>query len=151
MAANNPQKIMVSDKHHYVMDSRVVAAANTIRPGHLVGFSSGSAILNVTQAAAATVNLAWAIENPIIGDDLDHDYLATETCHYCHASPGALLYAWLEDTANVAKDAALEAGASGGLQAATTGKVLAYAMEAVNNSGGGSGPNAAARILVRAA
>ena len=148
MSVTAEKTIMISGRWDYNLDKRVVAAANTIYPGHVVDFSSGEAILNATQADT-TPNRAVAVENEMVGEDIDTPYAAADTCYFAWPKRGAVSYMWLENGQNVALDALLETGATGSLQAVTTGVAIAQAMEAVNNSGGGSGPASAARIKVR--
>ena len=150
MAASSPYKIMLDDGIHYLVDEGVIAAANAPTPGQLLDWSSGSLIIHNT-AADVDVQAKWAVENDKIGRDLNTAYAAAETCYFVYAHSGARVYAWLVTGANVARGAALEAAGNGALQALTTGRIIAYADQAVNNSGGGSGPNGSARIYVRAA
>jgi hypothetical protein len=146
----NPRTIMLENRDYYLVDEGVIAAANTIYPGHLISFTAGEVILHATAADAALM-VAVALENDLIGRTYADAYAAGETCYFAIPNPGARWYAWLEDAANVAKWAPLEANGAGALQPHTTGQVVAYANEAVNNTAGSTGPAAAARIIVRAA
>lgn len=153
MAATTPASIMLNSREHYIVDESVVGAGATIYPGMLITKSSGAVIPNAS-AVDEDAQLLVAIENDKVGDGIDDTYVATETCYYVHPHGGALLYMFVETGANVAEGAALESAGGGFLQAFTgagAGRILAFADEAVNNSGGGSGPAASARIRVRAA
>lgn len=150
MAATSPYTVILDVRQHYLLDEGVVAAANTIYPGQLVWWSSGSLIRHAT-AADTSVMPAFAVENEKIGRGIDDAYAATETCYFCYPHKGARVYSWLETGANVAKGAPLEASGTGSFQALTTGQIVAWADEDVNNSGGGTGPDGSARIRVRIA
>ena len=150
MAATSPHTVMLSERMHYIVSEGVLAAANTPTPGDLLDWSSGELIIHGTAADAAIVPI-WCIENDRIGQDLNTAYVAARTCYFVYAQAGAVIYAWLNNGENVAKGAPLEADGAGALQARSTGTTICVADEAVNNSGGGSGPNSTARIRVRVA
>jgi hypothetical protein len=142
--------VMLDTRDQYLVSEGIVASANTIYPGQLISFTSGSVILHATAADAAILT-AFAIENDLIGRDLDTPYVAGETIYFAIPQKGARWAGFLETGGNVAKWAELEANGAGDLQARTTGQTVAYADEAVNNTGGGTGPNGSTRIRVRAA
>lgn len=150
MAASTPQTIMLDRREHYLLDEGNVATGSTVYPGMLVIWSSGEIIPN---GAAADVDAPkmFAIENDKFGGDLDTAYAADTWCYFVYPQQGARIYAYIETGGNVAKGAALESNGAGYLQAASTGRIVAFADEAVNNSGGGSGPAGSARIRVRVA
>jgi hypothetical protein len=152
MAASSPYTVVLDARVHYLDDEGIVAAANTIYPGQLVAWSSGEVIRHAT-AADTAIQIMFAVENgqDMLGRGIDDAYVAGATCYFYHAHRGARIYAFLETAGNVAKGAPLEASGTGSLQAHTTGQVVAWADEAVNNSGGGTGPDGSARIRVRAA
>lgn len=144
-----PATITMSSLGHYLLDEEIASAS--ITPGHLIervpsGGDTGQLRVHAT-AAGAVAQPIFAIENELIGDDVDHVYLDGETVKFAYPHAGAFIYAWLEDTANVVAGAVLESNGAGELQARTTGVAVAYADEAVDNSAGG----AAARIRVRSA
>jgi hypothetical protein len=142
--------VMLDARDQYLVNEGIVAAANTIYPGQLISFTAGEVILHAT-AADAAIMVAFAIENDLIGRDLDTPYTAGETIYFAIPQRGARWAAFLEDAGNVAKWAELEANGAGDLQAHSTGQAVAYADEAVNNTAGGTGPNDSTRIRVRAA
>lgn len=150
MAGTSPNTIMLSARDHYMMSEGVVATGATIYPGMLVLFSSGELVPN---GAAADVDAprVFAIENENMGEDLDTPYTEDDTCYIIYPHSGALVYGFLETAGNVAKGAALESNGAGYLQAASTGRIIGFAEEAVNNAGGGTGPAGSARIRVRVA
>lgn len=150
MPDTNPREIMLDSRPFYNVDEGVIAAANVIYPGHLISFTAGEVILHAT-AADTAILIAFALENKLIGRSYADAYAAGETCYFAIPTRGARWYAWLEDAANVAKWDPLEANGAGALQPHTTGQVVAYANEAVNNTAGGTGPGDATRIIVRAA
>jgi hypothetical protein len=127
-----------------------LASTTTIKPGHLIKFSSGVLIINGT-AADADAPLMFAVENPFYKPTtteaaIDHAYAAAETVRYIWAQPGDLLYAWLANSISVVRGAPLESDGVGGLQAWTTGRIVAFADEIVTNA-----LAAQARIKVRVA
>lgn len=144
-----PRTIMLSEATHYLVDEGVASAA--ITPGHLIervpsGGDAGQWRVHAT-AAGTTAQVIFAIEFDEIGDTIDTAYADGDYMKFCYPHSGAMINAWLEDGANVAAGAALESNGAGALQALSTGRVVCYAEEAVNNSAGG----APARIKVRAA
>jgi hypothetical protein len=141
--------ITLSSLERYLMDENIASAA--ITPGHLVeivpsGGDAGQLRAHAT-AADTDVQVMFAVENELVGDDIDTAYADGDTVKFCYPVSGAKIYAWLEAAANVARGAPLESNGAGALQAKTTGQTVAYAEEAVDNSAGGS----AVRIRVRAA
>lgn len=150
MAGTSPNTVMLSARDHYIMSEGIVAAATTIYPGMLVIFSSGALIPN---GAAADVDAprVFAYENENMGETLDTAYTAGDTCYILYPHSGSLIYGYLETGGNVARGAALESNGAGYLQALSTGRIIGFAEEAVNNAGGGTGPDGSARIRVRVA
>lgn len=121
-------------------------AGGTILPGSLLIFSTGTLIENNT-AADADAPRMFALENDLIGDGIDDAYASGDQTQYVVPRTGDELYAWLEAAGDVAQGAPLEAAGAGDLQAYTSGRIIAFAAEAVDNSGGGTH----ARIIVEAA
>lgn len=142
--------VMLENRDYYLVKDGIVAAGNTIYPGQLVVLGASGVIVNAS-AADVDAMIIFAVENDLIGRDIDTPYTAGETCYYMIPNRGARVAAFLEDTGNVAFGAALESDGAGGLQAASTGKIVAYADQAVNNTAGGTGPGDSTRIRVRAA
>ena len=145
MAASSPFTVILDSRDFYRFDEGIVAASNTIYPGMLVLKSSGSLIPN-SAAADVDAPIQFAVEDAQFNKGIDDAYAEGDTCYYCIPQGGARVYAWLETGGNVAAGAPLESNGAGYLQAASTGRIIAYAAEAVNNSGGGTGPDGSARI-----
>jgi hypothetical protein len=118
-------------------------AGGTVRPGHLLAFSSGEVIAHGSAAAQSAV--PWfAIESPYTDYEsstpaIDTTYADGDLVRTYMGLPGDEIYALLEDEGNVAIGALLESAGDGTLQAQSTGQAVARALEAVNNTGG-SGP-----------
>lgn len=156
MASSTPKTIILSlnacedGKRPY--DSAIVKAASPVTPGQLITWDSGEVKPNATAADADAQSMV-AVENPYLdprtntSPAIDTAYAAAATCYFIYPVSGDKLYMWLEAAANVAKGAALESNGAGYLQAYTSGRILFFADEAKDNSGGGS----AVRIKVRAA
>lgn len=135
-----------------IREDRVVEAAKTVTPGMLCEFTGGDIQPHSSAAATGPIEKIIAVENQYdldprvdLNPAIDTAYAAGEVCYYIIAQAGDEVEMLLEAGANVAKDAALESNGAGALQAHTSGTIIAYADEAVNNSGGGS----AVRIRVR--
>lgn len=131
-------------------------ASGAITPGHLVEFG-GANDLQVHSTAASTARKAFAVENDLIGNGIDTAYALGDQVQYNVFKSGDEVYALVAAAAAaVTKGAALESAGDGTLciqtvDAATDNtqrnSVVAYALEAVDNSGGGT----AARIKVEVA
>jgi len=148
MPASSPYTVILDSRDHYVFDEGV--AGGTIYPGMLVLWSSGTLIAN-NASPDVDAPVIFAVESMMHNQGIDDAYASGATVYTCAPQGGARVYAWLETGANVAKGAALESNGAGALQALTTGRIVAYADEAVNNSGGGTGPAGSARIRIRKA
>ena len=131
-------------------------ASGTITPGYLVEFG-GANDLQAHSTAAANARKAFAVENELLGNGIDDDYTVGEQVHYAVFGTGEEVYALVAAAATaVTKGAALESAGDGTLRILTTDtatddtqrdSVVAYALEAVDNSGGAS----EARIKVEVA
>lgn len=142
--------VMLENRDYYLVKDGVVAAANTIYPGQLVVLGATGVIMNASLQDVDAM-IIFAIENDLIGRDLDTPYTAGETIYYAIPNRGARWAGFLVNAGNVAFGAALASDGAGGLIAASTGKIVAYADQAVNNTAGGTGPASSTRIRVRAA
>ncbi len=136
------------------------AVANgAITPGHLLQFNSNDKI-EVHGTAKGNAQPMFAIEEAVIGDDIDDAYAADDTVLYVVARPGDEINALLKNGENVAKGDFLESAGDGTLQKHTaiaaneggsatytiyTRGIVAMAMEDLNNTTG-----SAARIRVEA-
>lgn len=128
-------------------------ASAAITPGHLIMFG-GANDLQVHGTSGGYGRKAFAFENDLIGRAISDAYALGETVKYGVFSPGAEVYALLDGAENVAKGAALVSAGDGSLREIGTepeqDSIIAYAMEAVNNSTESTG-GAHARIIVEVA
>ena len=142
-----PKTITLNSHNHYVFDEAIASAA--ITPGDLIervpsGGDLGQLRVHAT-AAGTTAQPVFAVENELIGSTIDTAYADGDTVKFCYPHAGASVYAWLEAAGDVENGAPLESNGAGKLQALSTGAIVCYADEKVDNSGGGS----PARIRVR--
>jgi len=153
MASSTPNTILLQRNtggEPTVFERTVVTAV--ITPGMYVLFSSGSVKPHDSAADVDAPNII-AIENAYIDPrvvtdaPIDATYAVGKKAKLIFPQTGDMLYAFLEAGANVAEGAPLEHNGAGYLQAYSSGKIVAYAAEAKDNSGGGS----AVRIRVWAA
>lgn len=134
-------------------------ASAAITPGHLVEFG-GANELRVHATAGGNGRKAFALENDLIGDGIDDAYASGDTVQYGVFASGAEVNALVAAAATaITKGAPLESNGTGTLRLHTpanttdsdvdikVGAIVAYALEAVDNSGGG----AAVRIKVEVA
>lgn len=122
-------------------------ASAAITPGHLIEFG-GANDLRVHATAAANARKAFAVENDLVGDGIATAYATGERVQYEVFGSGCEVYALVAASATaITKGAALESAGDGTLRILTTAAattqaqrdgVVAYALEAVDNSGGGS-------------
>jgi hypothetical protein len=126
-----------------------LATPATIKPGHLIMWSSGKLILHDNDDAPGAP--MFAVENPFAevtsGANIDHAYAADETVRFVWAQPGDLIYAFLETGNNATKGLALTSDGAGGFQITpAAGAIIAWADEDLNNTTGSQ-----ARLKVRVA
>jgi hypothetical protein len=122
-------------------------AGGTIRPGHLLQLGSTNAVV-VHAGAAKNAAKMFAKENEVIGKDIDTTYASGENVIYevCHA--GMEVYALVPaSAAAIVIGDYLESNGDGTLKKQATDaatddtqrvSTIAIALEAVDNSGGGS-------------
>jgi hypothetical protein len=152
MASSSPNTIIL--KCNGVRKEGIASGA--ITPGHLVEFG-GANDLQVHSNAALNARKAFAVENDLIGNGITDAYALGDQVQYEVFYAGAEVYALVAAAATaITKGAALESAGDGTLRILTTDaatddtqrdSVVAYALEAVDNSGGAS----AARIKVEVA
>lgn len=129
-------------------------ASGAITPGHLVEFG-GAQDLRVHATAGGNARKAFAVENDLMGTGIDTAYALLDQVQYNVFKAGDEVYALVAaGAAAITKGNALESAGDGTLQvegtATATGDtdiVVAYALESVDNSVGGS----AVRIKVEVA
>jgi hypothetical protein len=156
MASSTPNTILLEVNGGPVAERRVheaVVVTTAVTPGDLLIWSSGS-ITPSTTAADTDCPTIFAVENPYLdplvatSPAIDTDYAVAAVARYVYPMAGDVVYGWLETGANVAKGAALESSdVDGCLQAFTSGRIIGFADEAKDNSGGG----APVRVKVRIA
>lgn len=120
----------------FIHSEAASAAASAIKPGMLVEELAAGTVQEQSTAAGAVVQVLIALVNLATGGGIDTAYAVGEVVRYGAAQRGQEAYMFLEDEGDVAIGAALEANGAGALQARTTGQVIAYALEAVDNTGG---------------
>lgn len=148
-------QLLTDAKGAFIHNERLAAAGSAIVPGMLVEETGGEVQEHST--AAGNAQKLFALANLANGNTIDDAYAVGDTVRYGAAHSGQEAYALLAAAATAVTDgAALESAGDGTLRiqtanAATSNAerdgVVAYAMEAVDNSGGGS----TARIKVRVA
>lgn len=121
-------------------------AGGAITPGHLV--LRGSAGTLTVAGAAAEVPMLVAYEQNYMGKDIDTAYASGERVPFIVAQPGEELYMLVPAAAAaIVVGDLLQAGAGGTvIKRTSTNKIFATALEAVDNSAGGT----AVRIKVEA-
>ena len=129
-------------------------ASSAITPGHLVEFG-GANDLQVHSTAGGPARKAFALENDLVGKAVGDAYAAGETTQYGVFQAGSEIYAFLDGGENVSIGDPLVSAGDGSLVAFIestheTGDIVAYAMEAVNNSATSPG-GTQLRITVEAA
>lgn len=112
-------------------------ASEAITPGHLIEFG-GSNDLQKHSSQNGAARRAFAVENDLVGEDVDDAYDAGDTVQYDVYPQGAEVYAWLAYGQNITTvGAALVSNGDGTLKAAAGSddhRTVAYALEAVNAS-----------------
>src|SRR3990170_7472075 len=145
-------------------------AAEAVTPGHLIEFvPSGADAGKLRKHASAGQNAAhmFAVEEEFVGDDIDTAYAASDTVQYVAARPGdevnALVAAaaaaivkgnFLESAGNgtvrkhtVPSQAVNEGGTNSYTITQYTRAVVGQALEAVDNSGGGTAGRIKGEVL----
>ncbi len=153
MASSTPHVIVLQlngEGEPTVFEELVVT--NPIMPGEWALWSStgvtpGPTAADVDAPDMIVVENAYLDPRVVATAAIDTDYAVGAKARLIMPQAGTLLYTFLEAGANVAKYAPLEHNGSGHLQAYTSGKIVAYAAEAKDNSAGGS----PVRIKVRKA
>lgn len=122
-------------------------AGGAITPGHLVALNSSNKVV-VHPTAADTAQKAFAVENDLIGNDIDTAYAADDTVLYEILPKGSEVYAFVvAGGAAIVIGDKLESAGNGTLRKVATDaatddterqSIVAIALEAVDNSGGGS-------------
>ena len=109
-----------------------------ITPGMLITrTATGVRPHNVAGGAASAM---FAVEDSKLGNDIDDDYAVGDQCTFAEFMPGSSVYALAHaGGAAISANDLLKSGGDGTLELASTDEVaVARALEAVDNSGGGS-------------
>lgn len=112
-------------------------ASEAITPGELIEFGGSNDIQANTSAADSTAVRAFVreqVENS--GNGIDDDVPSGDTGTVIYPESGAVVRAFLAHGENVSEGAALESDGNGALQAQSSGRVIGYADEALNNTSG---------------
>jgi hypothetical protein len=120
-------------------------AAAAITPGMLVNWNGSGDLVPHATAAATVVASTFAMEREEMANDIDTAYAIGDTVKVGFFGPGCRVNALVANAVNVAKGATLESAGNGTLRAVTTGKPVARALEAINNT---SGANARLRVQI---
>ncbi len=120
-------------------------AAGTITPGMLVEVTTADK-LQAQSTASVKALLAVAVENDLEGKEISDNYVADDYVQSEILRPGDEFYGFIVASGTaVSIGNMMEAAGDGSFKKFNTGVVLAQALEAVDNSGGGS----MARIKLR--
>lgn len=131
-------------------------AGGAVTPGHLVSLAStGKYVVHPT--AAGVVAPIFAVENENLAGGIGTAYASNDIIELVKAKSGDEIYGWLKaGSTAVVKGDGLESAGNGSFQKAThaTGSAtlaaahtVAVALEAVDNSGGGSDVRIKLRVL----
>lgn len=133
MAKSNPEVISLKGEPIF----KEGQASSAINPGYLVEFG-GSKDLQAQGTAQENCRRAFALENDLLGKGIDDAYAANERVRYGSFHAGQEVYAKLPaSAAAIVKGDALEATGDGTLRKLTSGgAIIAYALEAKDNSSG---------------
>lgn len=130
------------------------AAGEAITPGHLVTINtSGQLIKHATALVRTAPTFAVEYENlnptsARIAGGIDDAYASGDYCQAETLPPGSWVYALLAAAAPaIVKGDPLESAGNGTLRKVTTGVPIARALEAVDNSGGGTQARIRAEIM----
>ena len=148
MAATTPNKILLhknGGSHDYRPHEEIVVVGAAVTPGDLLELGSTGCRPNQTENDADSQR-AFAEELPYLDPRntsgnaaIDVDYAVAAYARVIYPKSGDIVYGWLDAGENVAKFAALGAGATDGtVKAYASGRIIAFAHEAVNNAAGGS-------------
>lgn len=144
MALNSPRTIDLLGTG--LRKEATVASGATIKPGYLVRLTSTG--LNTHNVAAGNHGRIFAVENDIAGKDIGDTYTVGEKCQYAAFPPGSEVLCRLAAAATaIAVGDYVESNGTGTVRKASTNAatseaqragIIGYALEAVDNSGGGS-------------
>jgi len=141
----NPKTILL--KGSGIRKEALAAAATAITPGYLVERDSTGKFIEHATAAANAAPL-FAVENDLIGGSITDDYAVGDQVQAEYMQPGSEVYALVAaSAAAIVIGDDLESAGDGTVRIATADaatdtaqrrSMIAQAIEAVDNSGGGS-------------
>lgn len=143
MSAPHTILLLTRGSAYLEREGKLNSASTPITPGMLIHVATGGGDKPLVEphdtAAAVPSPIMVATELPQrFGSGIDDPYnVVNEVVEYYIPLPGEHLYMFLEAAGNVAAGALLESNGAGALQADTGGAIF-KALEAVNNSAGGS-------------
>jgi hypothetical protein len=114
-------------------------AGGTIYPGMLLIMSAADTVVAHNDDAPVNCYPIFALEDELQGKGINDAYASGDPVQCWMPGRGDEVYALLEDTANVSVNTYLESNGSGYLQAYTSGKAVAVALEALDLSGSSGG------------
>lgn len=136
MADSTPKTIVLLGSPK-IKEAQATAA---ISPGHLVEYG-GAKDIRKTSTALVSCRKAIALENDIVGKTITDAYAANDWVRYGVFTPGDVAYVRVAAAATaIAKGDKLVAHSDGTVKktGATTDFIVGYALEALDNSAGGS-------------
>ena len=125
--------ILLKGQEHAIYKEAAAAAA--ISPGDLVVLNSSGAVLQHNLAGNPTAP-AFAIENALLGETIDDQYVADAQVRYAVLQPGSEVYAWLAAGQSVAAAALLMSNGGGAFAAAGASTPLVRALNSLDNTSG---------------
>ena len=149
-------EILTDEKGSFIHEERLSAAASAIVPGMLIEELAAGTVQEHSTAAANAQRL-FALANLANGETIDDAYGAAETVLYGAAHTGQKVFTLVAAAAAaIVIGDVLESAGDGTVRIATADAatdtaqrdaIVGYAVEAVDNSGGGT----TARIAIRVA
>ncbi len=139
MAKTIPDVINLKSRGDLWVEDAV--ATGTITPGSVVQLGATASPNEVAvQSTAAGKRPVWvALHDTDLGRGINDDYVAGDSVKYIRSLAGDEFFALVAaSAAAIAKGALLEFDASGGFRILAAGAAKAIALEAVDNSGGGT-------------
>lgn len=117
---------------------REAIAGGAITPGHLIQYNTSGQFIVAATALLGHPRI-FAAENELLGSEVSVAYASGDRVLAWHTGPGDEIWALLAAAATaITVGAQLEAAADGTLRLRTTGVCLAVALQAVDNSAGGT-------------
>jgi len=114
-------------------------AGGTIYPGMLLIQSAADTVVAHNDDAPANCIPMFALEDELQGKGIDDAYASGDQVQVWIPGRGDQVYALLEDGATVTPATFLESNGSGYLQAYTSGKAIAVALETLDLTGSSGG------------